>query len=171
MSASKSVLLGKQVASLSALLCEAEARSLELLKTIDETIDTLAWYTRHMDADRELIERTVALINNSGGLSVRLDADGRVCESLESVQAAVLSMHEDMVAKRDAARRACELREEDGVVEAYDEVIQSAADLHDAVNTVRWCIREHDADQEERGPRKSYSAEDIDSLIADLKVG
>ncbi len=159
--------LGQQVATLKFALSE-EARSLDLLRAIEETIDSLAWMRSRLDGDSELVESTIATINESAHVVIRLDADGSVCASLQEAQSVVEALHKDMAGRRDAACLAGELRENDGVIEAYDEAIDAAARLHNAINTVRWCIMEHDADLCAEAQGTIHGPDDIDRMIADL---
>lgn len=161
--------VGQQIASLRQVLA-SDARSLEVLRDIEATVDTLAWYRRRVDSDADFVESTVDLINRSADVLVTLDADGAICASLEDAQRGIETFRAEQCERREAARRAPELREDDGVVDAYDEVIEAAARLHDAINTVRWCIMEHDADLERGQPRTSFDASDFGAMFAGLRA-
>lgn len=129
------------------------ARSLDLLRKIDGTIDALIMTRKEMDALREAFE---------GLLRSLEDAVAPLCEkttipALEQSQESLKALYVDLTQRCVAARRAPELRPDDGVVEAYEEVIESVAALNQEIETVRWAILEHNADLESPQQAKVFS--------------
>lgn len=143
------------------------ARSLELLRAIDDAVEWLNRIRKKFEADTEYARATIARVNRLSPI-MQMDLAGAICIQFERAQSAVCDTHAALVAKRDAARSAPELREDDGVVDAYDGVIEAAINLHDALDTLRLCMLEHDADCEKGEPRKTYSVDHLEELFADL---
>lgn len=120
------------------------ARDLELLSNIEETCGALAFQAdmarRAVDAALELARR----VHDSKGPV--LDLDGEVVRTFASAQDLIANAVRALDRKRGAAIRAPELCADDGVVEAYDEMVAATRDFHDALGELTTAILEHDAD-------------------------
>ena len=125
------------------------ARSLDLLRNIDCTIDALVMTRKVLDAQREALAAVLAKL---------YEVPGALCEketipALEASQVSLRRMAEGLRPMLESARRAPELRADDGVVEAYEELIAAVHALDEEVEKTRWGILEHNADME--GPHKA----------------
>ncbi|MDP2827069.1 MAG: hypothetical protein Q8O37_00530 [Sulfuricellaceae bacterium] len=143
------------------------ARSLDLLRVIESTIDWLARLTRQLSADAEFAGKVNEGLPEISGV---IDADGDFEKTLLSAQEVVEQLYEVLIEKRQHGRDDAMLSEDDGVESAYTEAIAASADLHNAINSLRWNIGEHDIDAAPPQLSKSYSAGDIDQMFADLGI-
>lgn len=143
----------------------ATARSLHLLKAIDGTIDALILTRKEMDVLREAFQGLHAKI---------IELDAPICEKstiahLEQAQDSLTATHSLLLPGLDAARKAPELKHDDGVVEAYEEAIESVLALNGTIEHLRWSILEHNADREEaHEPKIMRDTAAIDSFLDSL---
>lgn len=139
-------------------------RDLKLLKTIDRTIDALREEKAELDLHAQMIAGQIEKIKK---IERVIDEDGSLIPMLEKTRDIFAEFHAKLKRKCDFARNAPELKPEDGVVEAYCDIIDSAAALHNTINELCWVIGEHDADLEEElvGPFDS-----VEELLRSLKA-
>lgn len=147
------------------LVGEMADRDLDILKKIDKKIDRLRDDEEVMRIYADTIARHIPLI---GSLPVAVDKDGMLVAMFERTRDVLAEMHAILSKKCDSARTAPELKPEDGVVEAYCEVMVTTAHLHDMVNELCWAIGEHDADFDEVVPGGPYGS--VDDLMAALRA-
>lgn len=140
----------------------AAARDLELLRDIEKTLAWLERMAAKLHADTVFAERVNSELGNIQGV---IDPDDSVQDSLEKAQSAVNELYTLLISKRQSGRDDMRLTDEDGIEEAFTVAIAQAADLHNAINTLRWNIGEHDADREHRVGRVFT---DIDSMFSDM---
>jgi hypothetical protein len=142
-----------------------------LLKAIEDTISSLCY-------DRRLY-KTLASIAREASESIRnspkdnaLDTNGEVGKKLLRAQQLTRDFHDILMKKRQLAISDPQLTDEDGVADEYAQTIQIVVEVHNAINSLRWSISEHDADVRSKDGTKSktYPAEDIEKLIADLNA-
>lgn len=90
----------------------------------------------------------------------RIDPEGKLAEMLESAQKQMAAAHQFLQEKRQAALAA-------GIIESesYAKIIDAASELHNALNTMRWAIGEHDADLESPSGKPHT---DVDNLFAEM---
>ncbi len=119
------------------------ARSLDLLRSIDNTLSFLNRLTAQLRADTGYTERIIAIVK---ALPVEYDPDDSILESIGKAQSATGDLYDELINRRSAAKGDGRLTEDDGIEEAYTEAIAAAADLHNSLNALRWTIGEHDAD-------------------------
>lgn len=151
--------------ALSRMVDAAARRDLNLLNLIDKTVDALCESKAEMDYHADTISREVARVKL---LPHVIDADGSVVEMLEKARDAMGNIHGALRKKCDSARHSLQLRPDDGVVEAYCAIIDSAAALHNAINDLCWAIGEHDADFDTVVPGGPYT--NANDLIAALEA-
>lgn len=143
------------------------ARSLKLLHAIEST---LAWLNR---LSTTLAANTCFALNVNDNLDKAdclIDEDEKLAQEMESAQALMEEVYQELIIKRQHALDDHNLTDEDGIAEAYTEAIAAAADLHNAINTLRWNIGEHDVDVahacDQPGPTLSTPKELEDYLAA-----
>jgi hypothetical protein len=139
------------------------ARSIELLKVIDDTI-----YACSVDRD-QLIELTGAALEYVQALKRvdrSIDKDGAALAKLEEGRDALAAAYEAHQATREAAASHPGLHEDDGVVEALDGLLDAMAAAHNAINDLCWALGEHEADFDAASERQYGNADD---LIASLR--
>lgn len=139
-------------------------RDLTLLNKIDETIDCLCEMKAEMDILADAIAREIEPVKAAPAV---IDEDGKIISMLEQARDAMHSFGGAMKAKCEAARTAPELHPDDGVVEAYCELIASTAGLQNALNELCWAIGEHDVSTEDKwlGP-----FDDVEEMLRALKA-
>lgn len=138
------------------------ARSLELLRDIESTLTWLERLTGNLHTDAVFAEKMNLGLEKLVGV---IDPDGSIQVALEHTQEEVDSLYKLLINKRQNGREDCQLTEDDGIEYAYTEAIAQAADLHNAINTLRWNIGEHDIDAAPRQLSKAYSADDLDNMF------
>ena len=137
----------------------ATARDLELLDAIDETIAALDLIKEQMVFHTQTVNNEIERVKNNPHI---LDENGDVISSIEETRDIVGAVHAKFLSKCEAAQKDHHLHEDDGVVDAYYDMLNAAADLHNALNALCWVIGEHDADLERVAPSGPYSsAEDL----------
>jgi len=143
----------------------ATARDLDLLEAIDKTIAVLDLIKEQMSYHTNTVRGEIVRVR---GYAKVIDEDGSIVKSLEETRDLLGSVHAKFVRKCESAKRSEELCEDDGVVEAYYDMLNAAADLHNAINSLCWAIGEHDADFDEPLPGGPYTSSD--DLFAALGV-
>lgn len=119
------------------------ARSLDLLRSIDNTLSFLNRLAAQLRADTSHTEKVIAIVK---ALPVEYDPDNTILESINKVQSATGDLYDELVNRRNAVKGDPRLTDDDGLEEVYTEAIAAAADLHNSLNSLRWVIGEHDAD-------------------------
>lgn len=121
----------------------SSARSLELLRDIENTLAWLERLTSQLNADSTFAEKINAELHTIADV---IDPDDTIQSTLEVSQGCVNSLYELLIEKRQHGRNDRQLTDSDGIEDAYTEAITAAADLHNAINTLRWNVGEHDID-------------------------
>lgn len=124
---------------------EGTARSLILLRDIESTLRWLERMTGQLKTDAVFAEKMSTDLVMLVGV---LDPDDSIQASLQSAQQDVEALHTLLIEKRQHGRNDHQLTDDDGIEDAYTEAIVQAADLHNAINSLRWNIGEHDIDAE-----------------------
>ena len=119
------------------------ARSLELLRAIEGTLAWLERLTCHLRADANFAVKANAGLDQVVGV---IDPDNSLHDALETAQQTVEALYDLLIVKRQYGRNDNQLTEDDGIESAYTDAIAQAADLQNAINTLRWNIGEHDID-------------------------
>ena len=151
-----------ELQAFSASVSADASRSLDLLRDIEITLAWLRRLTGKLRADAEFAE---AANESLGDIADPIDPDDGIQTALEQAQNEVQALYQLLIDKRDAGRRDQRLTEDDGIEAAYTEAIAQAADLHNAINTLRWNIGEHDIDARPAHPGPTYAADEVDTLF------
>ncbi|WP_155121881.1 MULTISPECIES: hypothetical protein [Burkholderia cepacia complex] len=140
-------------------LVEFEAsRSVDLIKAIDDTIYAVCKLRDQADT---LAGEAAELIQSIKRAEGSIDADGEILRLLEHGRDALHTSYESLLRKKDAASRAPELKSEDGLVEAYEVLLDSVSAAHNIVNELCWTLGEHEAELDEVMDGEYSSAEDL----------
>lgn len=143
------------------------ARSLDLLGAIDGTVEALIFTRRNIDAMSEACDKLLLRAENEPLTDEKLESE--VIPSLEKVQDSLHLMRSVLTHKQAAAHEAQELEPEDGVTDAYEQVIEAAFTLNSKVETLRWVLLERGADAEgEHKPKIMRNISEIDSFLDNL---
>lgn len=141
-------------------------RSLDLLRDIDGTIESLILMRRQMDAFREAVEGLIKVVHAE---TKGIFSEDEIIPSLEQSQDVLKRLHDSLNARLKCARSAPELRSDDGVDDAYMQAIGAVLSYDESVERLRWSILEHNADMEGRKNSIVLTTDkDIDDLFDDL---
>lgn len=152
---------------MSTIMTSEAARSLDLLRAIDGTVEALVFTRRNIDAMSEACDKLLLRAKNEPLADERLESE--VIPSLEKVQDSLRLMRLLLAHKQAAAHESPELESEDGVSDAYDQVIEAASTLNSKVETLRWVLLECGADAEgEHKPKIMRNPSEIDSFLDNL---
>ncbi|CAB3795982.1 hypothetical protein LMG28688_04210 [Paraburkholderia caffeinitolerans] len=139
------------------------ARSGEILKAIDDVI-----YACCAERD-QLIALTGAALEFVQALKRAespIDQDGSILKKLEQARDSLARAYDEQAKMRESAANAPSLHEDDGVVEAFDGLLDAIAAAHNAMNDLCWAVGEHEADFDKVASGTYKSADD---LLAALK--
>lgn len=128
--------LGKEIAS----------RSLSLIKTIEQVIDSLCLQQKMFQALSSVAHEASIQIGAAAG-EKPIDPKRSIEKIFLGAQQATKDLHELLIRKRESAEGDPRLTKDDGVVEEFTRTIAIVAELHNNLNTLRWAIAEHDADR------------------------
>lgn len=143
------------------------ARSLELLRAIESTLAWLERLTSQLNADTTFAEKINFGLDKIEGV---IDPDNSLQADLLAAQQEVEALYGVLIEKRQHGRNDHQLTAEDGIEDAYTEAIEAAADLHNAINTLRWNVGEHDIDCTPHEIRKENLISDPDDLRSSLRA-
>lgn len=121
-------------------------RSVDLLRAIDDVI-----YGCCVERD-QLIALTGAaheFIQALRRVETVVDPDGTVLKNLEQARDALDAAYKAHQRRRESAARDPRLNSDDGVVDAFDGLLDAMAAAHNALNDLCWALGEHDADFDE----------------------
>jgi hypothetical protein len=95
-----------------------------------------------------------------------LDPEGRACDLFEQGSNTALRLYNKAVERREHARRDTRLTGEDGVEDAYTELIAELADFHNVLEDIRDSMATIDSERS----KVVGSANTADDLLAQLKA-
>ncbi|MFV3368438.1 hypothetical protein ACNFH5_09675 [Pseudomonas sp. NY15435] len=148
------------------LNCET-ARSLELLRQIDGTVEALVLLRRQMDALSEAFGSLLSRFNNNPPTGPI--PEDVVVPTLEESQDSLRKMHAELARRSACAKADTVLTLDDGVVDAYEQAIDAVISLNQVIEQTRWALLEHNADSEgSHEPHVLRSDEEIEDFIRAL---
>lgn len=138
-----------EVRSFSESVSEGATKTITLLRAIEQTVTHLSWVQNRAKADTAFAAKAAELLRTCER-HIAIDTDGVICASLEEAETRVQRLYGMLIEKRNAARNAAELQEDDRetIIEEYAHAIAAVADLHCSLTDLKWAIGEHDADLE-----------------------
>jgi hypothetical protein len=133
-------------------------RSVDFLKQIDDTI-----YACCVERDllHDLAGKAQELVQTLHRAEKAVDPDGKALKGLEAARDALASAYDQHQSMRNSAANDPALHEDDGVVEAFDNLLDAMAAAHNAMNDLCWAVGEHDADFDEILDGEFGSAEEM----------
>ncbi|MES9882448.1 MAG: hypothetical protein ABW185_16385 [Sedimenticola sp.] len=140
----------------------AESVTLDLLRAIDETVDSLERVRRNIASNYNQACWFIDQLNNLR-VEAEIDPDESAETALTSAQKALGHLASDLKERCKSAHGDYQLKgpHEEAVVTAYNEAIEVACDLYKALEDIRVFIREHDADMSEYDERVFDNASDL----------
>lgn len=146
------------------------ARSLDLLHAIEITVDVNETLR---DTFAQIAHRAHKITENVCGRQHEsekdiIDVSGEIRQSLESTMSNMSLIATNLKRRRGHAVRDISLRNDDGVIESFNQVIESIADAHNALNETSWAIMEHDADLSPRSGKGPFkTAKELIAALSD----
>lgn len=149
------------------LMSVGAVRSLDLLRAIDGTIEALSHHTQLLQsAQRVFSELLKAISAESAPRAIR---EEELIPALEALQDALMKSFKDFSRKMDCAVQDPRLSDEDGVVDAYQILLDALTGLNTTAENLRWGILENNADIEnDHAPVVLSNPGDIDSFLDNL---
>jgi hypothetical protein len=147
------------------------ARSLHVLRAIDETISALGFHKRRADNYLTEAQRAYDVINSPNFKQVFANED-RICHALEAAQDSTAVVIAEYEVKLKAARCDKALAHDDGVCEAFEEALESFVALNNLLEDLRWAVMEHSADMENHVVNEAKlcrTSSDIDAMLASIR--
>lgn len=141
------------------------ARNLDFLRAIESTLAWLERLNKQLQADAEFAERVNEGLHLIDGV---IDIDDTILSALEEAQGGVHALYQLLTEKRAHGRNDRQLTVDDGIEDAYTNAIAHAADLQNAINSLRWNIGEHDIDATEHHVQPENLISDPEVLRAAL---
>ena len=151
----------------SGMLHALAARSINLLKVIDETLVTLGMETDLLDAHTRQAEKALEALRAHCRTDL-IDPDRRIGGAFKLAITSSEQLHAKACMQRHAARLDKALTPDDGVVEAYDTYIESIAGVHEALQDLLEYVETHDALLAPRGETLYAS---VDDMMGDILAG
>jgi hypothetical protein len=133
-------------------------RSVELLKAIDDTIYACAVFKDTINAIAKEAHTLIVSLKHVDG---PIDKDGSSLKNLETARDALGAAYGRFAAMRESAGQDSRLSADDGVVEAFDSLLDCVADAHNIINELCWAVGEHDADLDTPLEGEFESADDL----------
>lgn len=139
---------GGSSSATSASLQAVTARNLQFLQAIDSTVDSLGSDSRLFDAIaagfQEILERL-----QSGSFDQLVDPQGNIRDSLRRAAEATSRIHARGSQARQSACDDPDLHADDGVVEAFDQYLESVSAVHDLAEEICEWIEIQEASSEQ----------------------
>ena len=133
-------------------------RPIILLRKIEETIDAVLAKTEEMKLVCHVISDEIGRLTNE---PTTIDPTGEIVRMLETARDRMPEIYAHFTGKWDAAKADKNLHDDDGVVYAYCELMETTANLHNALNDLCWAVGEHDADLDKTALGSFNSAEEL----------
>ena len=145
-------------------LCEGTHRRLDLLNAIEETCGALRFQVDQVRGQIRDVMSLAERINRHAGTE-QLDPSGDGVAIYERTQDGIAGYARELEVRRASAVRDPDLREDDEVVEAFDEMIAAEHELHGAIGDLIVAITEHDADRSPKVGEPVASADELFTLL------
>jgi hypothetical protein len=139
-------------------------RDLDLLRAIDATLDTLDIELGRVEQLNHAAERFIELIRTA---TAPIESDVDLVALFDLARDPVGEAHSLLKRRQQSAVNDSDLRDDDGIVEAYSCLIEATAEFHNHLNTLSWMIGEHNADFD-KPTGVAYS--NVEDMFKDLGV-
>jgi hypothetical protein len=140
--------------SLGASIEFVAGRDLKTLREVDGAVDKLRDHRGILEFHTDNVHREIGIVKNHSEI---FDEDGSLVKRLEQLRDKVGDIHGELRAQYCTTQQTLELRPDDDLMQAYCDIINATADLHNAINDLCWAIGEHDADYD-KPTGKSYKS-------------
>lgn len=139
------------------------SRDLATLNALDNAVDVLTKRADVLRLHAQMLHKEIVIIKNDCEV---VDPTYELADQLEKIRDRVGDMHGALKSNFERAKDLPQVQSNDALLEAYKEILNAAALLHNTLNELVWAIGEHDADFDkvaEGGPFKS--AEELFAAI------
>lgn len=147
-----------QLSSFGQLVEFQAARSLDLMRAIDDAIYAC---NAQRDMLKDLTGKAHELIQVLRRCNGSLDPNRDIQANLERGRDALEEVYKVFAQKRASAASDPKLTQEDGVVEAFDHLLDATAAAQNAINDLAWHLGEHEADLDGTADGVFTSADDL----------
>lgn len=147
----------RDIRAYGAFMSEGAARSLALLQAIDNVVTAMGTITEQTRSFTVVVRDMSAGIPN---LALAIPEDD-IIPAYEALEDDLVELHGTFREHCQRAERSSALRDDDGVCEAYRSTMAAIHELHDALETFRWLILEHNA---ELDPAKGQVMTDVSEI-------
>lgn len=154
----------KDIRAYGAFMSEGAARSLTLLQAIDNMVAGMATIAEQARSFTTAVNEMSAGIPR---LTVAIPED-EIVPAYEALQDDLVKLHSMLRAQCHRVDNSPAFRKDDGVCEGYRTNMGAIRDLHDALETFRCLILEHNADLDPAGTEVMTDASEIERYLASL---
>lgn len=148
--------------SFSQVIAFEAGRSIGIINAVDDIIYASKAAREALDA---ITGKTYEFILQLQRLEGAVDKDRSILNSLEKSRDVHARVFDDLTAMRERVLLAAGDQDDEGMLAAYDAVLDALAATHNALNDFCWALSEHEADFEEPVPGTFTNAEDLFSAI------
>jgi hypothetical protein len=143
------------------------ARNLQFLALIENTIDRVSGDTDHIRVMSKAVVACLESLQKANDVKL-IDPEGRLCELLGKTAEMARRMYADASGAHESACGDRLLQPDDGVVEAFSELMEAVTELHACSEELRDWVEIHDALLEEpTGATYTNAADLIAALNSD----
>lgn len=143
---------------------ETATRSMEVIRAIEQRVDTLVWIAERTKADVRFVHAEIDRIG-SVEPTAAIDQEDALSDMIQQCQDHIKAAHDLFLTRRDKDTKNKNIHDEDGLLHAYTDVMEALADMHDALGELRWGIMTHDA---ALSPATSEATDDVDAMFAGI---
>lgn len=143
------------------------SRSLQFLRVIEQTITALENDTKAYRLIADIGSTLADKVRNKESITNRIDPTGEVEAGLDSAMDSMCKILAGLERGRNAAATDKQLKSDDGVVDAYEALIEALKDAHAVLCELHWAVTEHDTELDEVS-KETYKS--VDDLFAALKI-
>lgn len=144
------------------------SRSLDFLQAIEKTVGFLRENGAVLRTLSNGIEAELAKLKRiEPANATPLDPEGRVCELLDQCTALLERVHGNNSRRCEAARSDQRLRDDDGVVDAYEDFLAAVDEHHTLIHELKEWIRTYDSLLEQPS---GTTYKDVDDLFRAMGV-
>lgn len=161
---------GRHIASISGIVRTVETVSLELLRKVDGTVETMEGLAKIADGVSILTAAAITSISSAEVVSGEyLDPDDKAIDTMERTSCELKDYLQQLVLKRatiDTDPLLCDHHCE-ALHDAYESAMNAVAELAELLQQFRAAIISHDLKAEPRDDCESFQT--VQDLIADLR--
>lgn len=133
-------------------------RTIALLNDIEATVDALNGFSKHLTIDLDTGIRFLSLVLSC---EFPIDPQGKVRASIEKSQSTLAHLYRALGKNKVSAENDNRICEDDGVVDAFAQAMETVTALYDTMEDLRSTILEHDLNFESAAGETFFSVEEL----------